>query len=142
MLYEDYLHTVTDCPFCNPPEERIISSNEHAFLTYSIAPYDTYHLLVIPFRHVDRFENLNDSEHTAIQSLLLQGVELLKKLDRKNYSILLRNGEGIGKTVPHLHYHIIPNVRLGKQKEYIEDRIIVSPEEGKNMMETFKKILL
>jgi diadenosine tetraphosphate (Ap4A) HIT family hydrolase len=128
MFYDDYLKTVNSCPFCEC-KDRIFIDKENAFLTYARAPYHPDHLLVVPKRHITSFFELNEVEKTDIDELLKVGSEVLKKLGYTNFSILVREGDAINKSIPHLHYHLIPNDRIGDLDHNGEPRQILSLEE-------------
>lgn len=99
MKYNDYLNTVTDCRFCGPDLGRIIKKGDKSYLTYSLAPYTKHHVLVIPDRHVENYEDLTKEEKEDIDNILSDGIKFIKLLGHKGYSILLRNGDDIGKTI-------------------------------------------
>jgi diadenosine tetraphosphate (Ap4A) HIT family hydrolase len=128
MLYHDYLKTVDGCPFCEC-NDRIFIDKENAFLTYARAPYHPDHLLVIPKRHIVSFLEINEEERLDIDELIKVGCDILKKLKYTNFSVLVREGDAINKSVPHLHYHLIPNDRIGDLDHNGELRQILSPEE-------------
>jgi len=128
MLYEDYLKTLTKCPFCDC-KDRMIKENKEAFLTYSKAPYHKHHLLVIPRRHTELYLDITDTELDAIQELLHHGMKLLKAIGYKNISMLVRDGDNTGKSIQHMHFHIVPNVLIGDLDHYGNPRMILSPEE-------------
>jgi diadenosine tetraphosphate (Ap4A) HIT family hydrolase len=96
---------MTTCPFCPGNKQRALVENEHAYLTYSLAPYHKYHLLVIPKRHVELFKDLKWQEHISIAALLSTGAKTLDTLGLDDCSVVAK---GKYKTIPHLHYHIIP----------------------------------
>ncbi|MEK7634993.1 MAG: HIT family protein [Patescibacteria group bacterium] len=140
MLYKDYLKTFTGCPFCGHVDDRFIKEEDEAFLTYSIAPYHKHHMLVIPKRHVAKYEDLNEQEVRAMEKLLLSGIKTIKALGYENYTILLRNGEDAGKSVEHLHYHIVPTVIVGDLDHKGEERRVMTKEEIEEFFEDFKKV--
>ncbi len=142
MLYTDLLATSTVCPFCKPSASRIvekIDKNDLAFLTYALAPYHQHHLMVVPFRHVEDFKELNEKESEAIEKLLRRAVAILERLGYKDYTILLRNGEKTGKSITHLHYHIIPSVIIGDLDHKGENREVLTPEEIGQLLQELKK---
>ena len=139
MNYEDFLKTVTDCQFCNLDSDFIIERKNEAFLTHALAPYSRHHLLIIPNRHIYNFEDLKNKEKKDIDNLLISSIKSLKLLGHENYTILLRNGENIGKSVKHLHYHIIPSSPLEFKNGGIE-RNIMTEEEIFELMKEFKDL--
>jgi diadenosine tetraphosphate (Ap4A) HIT family hydrolase len=137
MKYNDHLTTTKDCPFCHLVSNKIIKKGEKSYLTYALAPYCKHHLLVIPDRHVENYEDLSIEEKNDIDDLLTAGIKSLKILGHKGYSILLRNGEGIGKTIKHLHYHIIPSVEVGSLTVNDIGRKIMTEDEIGKLLEEF-----
>lgn len=137
MLYKEFLKTISKCPFCEVPISRIISEDSNAILTYSIAPYHKHHLLAITKRHIENFKDLNEEETKSIDTFLHKGVEMLIKLGYKDYTILLRNGNISGKSVPHLHYHIIPAVIIGDLDHNNDERVVMTEDEMRRSMQDF-----
>lgn len=112
MLYSTFLKKTTRCPFCRP-DQRVFAKNGRAYLTYSIAPYAEYHLLVIPKRHVVSFSDLTVGESRDVQAMVSAGIGVLNAKGIEDYTILVRNGKNTGKSVEHLHYHLIPKHHMG-----------------------------
>jgi diadenosine tetraphosphate (Ap4A) HIT family hydrolase len=140
MNYKELLNTKTDCPFCRDVSDRVIVKGENSFLTYALAPYAKHHLLIVPDRHIEDYEDINERESKDIEHLLQIGIKLIKKLGHKNYVILLRNGENIGKTIKHLHYHIIPSTQVESVGGNSIERKILTEEEIKHLINEFKEV--
>ena len=128
MLYQDFLKELHTCPFC-AEEEIKFAESEHAYLTYALAPYHPHHLLVIPKQHVLHYLDLSKDEEYEISMLIRSGVEALKRLGYQNITVLVREGVAVGKSIAHLHYHVIPNIRIGDIDHGGRERIILTPEE-------------
>lgn len=127
MLYKRYLREMVGCPFCKP-KNRILKENSQAFLTYAKAPYHPDHLLVVPKRHVISFFSLKKEEKRDIDNLVNIGAKILKKLKYTNFTILVREGNKNNKSIPHLHYHLIPNIRMGDVDYKGKRRLIISDD--------------
>ncbi len=140
MLYKDFLKELTVCPFCSN-QNRFIDEREMAFLTYALAPYHKHHLLVIPKRHSEIISDLNDADNRDIDLLTNRAIGILKKLGYKNMSVLVRQGNEAGKSIPHLHYHIIPDIRLGDIDHYGKDRVILADDEISKLVNELKNLL-
>ena len=142
MKYQDFLEEMTECPFCKGHNNRLIEENETAYLTYALAPYHKHHLLVVPKRHVTTFLKLKDLEDSDISDLLDYGAHILEKLGYIDYSILVRNGKtvSIGKSVDHMHYHIIPNIHIGSMNHSGSERAILTKEEIDILMQEIRAI--
>jgi diadenosine tetraphosphate (Ap4A) HIT family hydrolase len=131
MKYTEYLQTLDHdkCPFC-APEQRVYRKNDAAYLTYALAPYHRHHLLIIPNRHVLSMLEMSEVEHAQLWHLNREGMETMRKLGYENLSVLVREGKvGAIKSVAHLHYHIIPNHRIGDLDINGEARKILTEEE-------------
>ncbi len=132
MQYNEFLKTQLEqkrpCPFDSPKPEDIISQNKTAYLTYSLAPYVPDHLLVIPKRHVLRILELTHEERDDVDNLLNEGWHLLQRLGHRSVSYLVREGTESGRSVDHIHYHAIPDIRIGDLDHDGNAREILSPE--------------
>jgi len=137
MLYIDFLKTRTACPFCEPVAGRAFAKNELAFLTYALAPYHQHHLLVVPQRHIESFHDLTPDESAAIDALVRQGVHMLESIGYEDYTVLVRSGMKSGKSVSHLHYHIIPSVVVGDLDHKGDERKVMTDEEIERIFSDF-----
>lgn len=136
MLYSDFLKTIEKCPFCEN-EDRRLKQTKTAFLTYSLAPYAKHHLLVIPKRHITSFTTLKPAEEKDIDALIMAGMKLLHKLRHKNISVLVRDGDSSEKSVAHLHYHLIPNHRIGDIDAAGNKRKVMTQKEVQKILKDF-----
>jgi len=141
MLYHEFIKVNTDCPFCEPRDIKgIIEKNDYAFMTYALAPYNKHHILIIPNRHIEVFEELTEEETISIDRLLRVGVKMIRALGYGDYTILVRNGKKTMKSRDHLHYHIVPNVMIGDLEHDNSQRRIMSEEEIMQILEDFENI--
>ncbi len=129
MKYLDLLQTARACPFDNPLPRDVVLENQTAYLTYSIAGYHRDQLLVIPKRHITRVEEMMEQEFRDCEELQKQAWDLLKALGHGGVSFVLREGESTGKTVPHLHYNVMPDTQLGDMTAHGEERRDVMNEQ-------------
>ncbi|MCD5382907.1 HIT domain-containing protein [Candidatus Gracilibacteria bacterium] len=127
MNYHEALKKIGNkCPFCAIDENIKIYDYASVYMTIARAPYGPDHLLIIPKRHVDSLFDLTIEEDDEIQGLVRAGIKMLKKLGYSDLSILVREGMATGKSIPHLHYHIIPNINIGSansngEREFLDD---------------------
>lgn len=130
MKYLDLIKQKRPCPFDNPKRSDVVTENETAYLTYSLASYHRDQLLVIPKRHVTRIDEMQEQELRDCEELQKTGLHMLRSLGHGGVSFVLREGESTGKTVPHLHYNLIPDTRLGDMDAKGEEkRNIMTQEE-------------
>ncbi len=113
-FYEKVLAEVAKrgkCVFCDLKNKYLVEEKDGVVLTVALYPYIDGHLLIIPWRHIKSIQELTKTEWQAVFYLNKKGEEILRrKLGIKNFWFLLREGQGIkaGKTVDHLHFHLIP----------------------------------
>jgi diadenosine tetraphosphate (Ap4A) HIT family hydrolase len=143
MQYKDFLvsHIGSACPFCGS-EKRMFFENDAAFLTYALAPYHPHHLLIIPRRHTTSMLELSQDEAKDLWELIRRGIETLRSLGYQNYSLLLREGDNTGKSIPHLHYHLIPVHRIGDLDVNANEREILTDEEISRLSEELHRVTL
>jgi diadenosine tetraphosphate (Ap4A) HIT family hydrolase len=101
--------TITPCPFCTLPSERIVEENQYALWIYDGFPVSQGHSLIIPKRHVGSFFEICQDERLAMLELLDRAkatVEVEHQPD--GFNIGINDGAAAGQTVPHLHLHLIP----------------------------------
>lgn len=123
MEYSELLKNQTECPFCILKKEEIIKKNWAGKVILARAPYEDGHLLVISNRHVSNLSDLKRWEKFGLFKLILWAEEKMKNL-HESYSILYREGEKqkVGKSIEHLHVHLIPNIRIISSKNYKDYR--------------------
>ncbi len=102
-----------DCIFC-----RIINGESRGYIVYSdqyaVAFLDAYplaegHTLVVPRRHVQRFEELTEEEACALSRALLRVSRAISKaFGSEALTIGVNDGFAAGQVVPHVHVHVIP----------------------------------
>ena len=99
-----------ECPFCSEEilTKQKVYETETALVLYTHKPIVESHLLILPKRHVQRFEDLSAEENKEMFLLVQQVNEAAKKaFGTAAYFILQKNGEEVGQTVPHVHFHYV-----------------------------------
>ncbi len=130
------------CPFCHELKKDIITENETAFLTYALAPYHKHHLLIIPKRHVSPILDLTEREVADLYELEKKGITLIHKIGYHDLTVLLREGKKSGKSVDHLHYHIIPETVITDVEHGNTDfRPVLGRAQANKIVIQLKKIL-
>lgn len=104
--------TLTACPFCSLPTNRIVDHNAFAIAIRDAYPVSPGHTLVISTRHVATFFEATAAERSALLSLLdTSKLQLDAEFAPAAYNIGINDGVAAGQTVPHLHIHLIPRYR-------------------------------
>ena len=104
------------CIFCELPAKEddegtlILSRQEHSFAILNKFPYNSGHLMVAPFRHVGKLEDLKDDESLDMAKLLGRCVEALKDaMQPEGFNIGMNLGRVAGAGIPdHVHWHVVP----------------------------------
>lgn len=121
------------CPFCNPEviARQKYFENDLVIALYNYRPVIEGHCLIIPKRHVERFEELTAEEMVAIQAAINKTDQAVKKVfQTQDFFILQKNGKSAGQTVPHVHFHYIPSEQ-GENPYKILGRFIIYPFKSK-----------
>ena len=100
-----------ECPFCNRSilDYQKFYEDDLVLALYTYKPIMPGHCLVIPKRHVERFEQLTDAEAAQICTVIKKvNQAATKAFGTSSYLLLQKNGQEVGQTVPHVHFHYIP----------------------------------
>lgn len=104
------------CIFCDLPKKGlnaktlVLYKGKTAYVILNRYPYSNGHLMVVPFRHLSRFETLKVEEHMEIGLLVSASIQALKKeCKAQGFNVGLNLGKAAGAGIKgHLHYHIVP----------------------------------
>jgi histidine triad (HIT) family protein len=106
-----FYNEAAPCSFCS---ESVIHSQQvyegkEVRALYNYSPALEGHLLIIPKRHVSRFEDLTDTEIVEMKQTIAKMQKAFEKVYQKSdYILVLQNGPNGGQSVPHTHFHMIP----------------------------------
>ncbi|ACS33425.1 HIT family protein [Thermococcus gammatolerans] len=104
------------CIFCDFPRENrdrerlILYRGEHSFVIMNNYPYNPGHVMIAPYRHIGRWEDLRDEELLEIMKLSQLMIRAIKKAmnpDGFNMGVNLGRVAGAGID-DHVHLHIVP----------------------------------
>ncbi|MBO8174106.1 MAG: HIT family protein [Thermococcus sp.] len=97
------------CPFCNANPEVLLYEDDLIRILIDSYPANRGHLLVVPRRHVEKWEKLSFEEKVALLRGIELAIEKLKQtLNPDGFNVGINLGKAAGQTVPHLHIHVIP----------------------------------
>ncbi len=105
-----------ECIFCKAIKENkddenlILYRGKHSFIILNRFPYNSGHLMIVPYRHVKDIEDLNEEETTEMFILTQRSVKLLKTaLNPDGFNIGINIGRVAGAGIEsHIHIHIVP----------------------------------
>jgi diadenosine tetraphosphate (Ap4A) HIT family hydrolase len=98
------------CHFCETTDLAILERNDYLYAIRDKFPVTELHTLLIPFRHVESYFDLDNTEIDAFNELLLSQKKTLLEQDKNisGFNVGFNSGEDAGQTVMHCHIHLIP----------------------------------
>lgn len=104
------------CIFCQKQEEKddeanfVLYRGKSNLIILNLFPYNPGHLLVAPYRHIPRLEDLTDEELAEHFNMVRKSVKLLTEvLKPTGFNIGLNIGKISGAGLEeHIHTHIVP----------------------------------
>lgn len=88
---------------------RVVSRSAAAFLILNRFPYNSGHVMAVPYRHVTRLDALPADETQAIWDLVGVAVRALEQvMAPQGFNIGLNLGIAAGAGFEHVHVHVVP----------------------------------
>lgn len=118
------ISSMDGCPFCQEETlaRQVFYRGNGALGLLTHKPAVPGHVLIIPERHVERFEDLTSEELIAIGDTIKKvDIAVRKTFGYTDYLLLQKNGRGAGQSVPHVHFHYLPATK------FLAARFFVSP---------------
>ncbi|MGA7669131.1 MAG: NUDIX domain-containing protein [Nitrolancea sp.] len=106
----------SSCIFCTKPatnndvSELILYRGDHAFVIMNLYPYNTGHVMLVPFKHSADVSQLSEVELAGLTGLLPWVTTAQKRAlrcDGHNVGLNLGSVAGAG-VAEHLHVHVVP----------------------------------
>jgi len=101
-----------DCLFCNFADASlndVLFERAHFYVRWDNYPATDGHVEVVPKRHVTSYFDLTVDEAAEAYEVIKEARELIdKKYQPDGYTIGINEGRAAGRTVDHLHIHLIP----------------------------------
>lgn len=103
------------CIFCKIVNKEIpsnlVAENEEFYAFHDINPKAPVHVLVIPKKHYDSFNDI-PADEMGQMSAFIQEIARTLGIDQTGYRIISNIGENGGQEVKHLHFHLLGGARL------------------------------
>jgi len=104
------------CIFCDKPNEERDRENlllfraERCCVIMNLYPYNNGHLLVSPYEHNHRMEDLPHQTLTEVMQVIQESIKILRHEFRaEGFNVGLNEGEIAGAGIAeHIHFHIVP----------------------------------
>jgi ATP adenylyltransferase len=105
-----------ECIFCAKPaqeedaESLIVHRGEHSFVILNLFPYTNGHLMVAPYAHVARLQDLPAETTAEMMSLAQRAMGRLEEVyEPHGFNVGFNQGRVAGAGVEHhIHLHVVP----------------------------------
>jgi len=103
------------CLFCdreNKEKHKILSESEYFYIRFDNFAVSKGHVEIVPKRHLESFFDLNNEEILDMHDILKKAKsEIDKKFEPDGYNIGVNEGVVAGRSIHHLHIHLIPRYK-------------------------------
>jgi histidine triad (HIT) family protein len=106
------------CVFCqiiaNQATANILYRDQQVTAFRDAHPAGPSHLLIVPNRHIESLNDLQDEDQALIGYMLLVARRLAAKegIDKSGYRLVINTRSDAGQSVAHLHVHMIGGRRM------------------------------
>lgn len=139
------------CVLCLPPadtdpeqvthdaERLVLYRGTLAYVIMNRFPYNTCHLMVVPFRHVGDLTELTPEECAEVMALVQSSLTVLREHCRpEGINVGINLGEAAGAGIrQHLHVHLVPRWNGDASFMAVMDDVRVLPE---HLQESYSKL--
>jgi ATP adenylyltransferase len=103
------------CPFCDIPEMSdedglVVARGAGCFVVLNLYPYNSGHLMVVPYRHVSGYDDLTSDETVELASLTQHALRAIRHASgAQGFNVGMNLGGVAGAGIAaHLHQHVVP----------------------------------
>jgi ATP adenylyltransferase len=104
------------CVFCahaaatDDRADYVLHRGEHCFVVLNRFPYNTGHLMVVPYRHVDSLQSLQVEEANEMMALVRASQRVVMDgMAPHGFNVGVNEGSAAGAGIAaHLHMHLLP----------------------------------
>ncbi len=104
-----------DCPFCRAPtrtdeDALIVARGERVFAVLNLYPYNSGHLMTVPYRHVSDYDELSPEEVAELGGFTQQAMRAVRRaMAPHGFNLGMNQGTVAGAGISaHLHQHVVP----------------------------------
>ena len=104
-----------DCPFCVIPRQSdedglVIARGEQVYAVLNLYPYNAGHLMVVPYRHVPEYIDIEGDEVSEFSEFTQRAVRVIRAVSGAHgFNIGMNQGSAGGAGIAgHLHQHVVP----------------------------------
>jgi ATP adenylyltransferase len=103
------------CPFCRIPslsdeDGLIVARGDTTYVVLNLYPYNSGHLMAVPFRHVADYPDLTVAETAEVASMTQVAMQVVRQVSgAQGFNIGMNQGGVAGAGIAaHLHHHVVP----------------------------------
>jgi len=103
------------CPFCRIPtlsdeDGLIVARGTHVYAVLNLYPYNPGHLMVVPFRHLPDYTDLDSPELAEFSMFTRHALRTVRTVSAPHgFNIGINAGSAAGAGIAeHLHQHVVP----------------------------------
>ncbi len=107
--------SVAQCPFCRIPagddvDGLLVARGTTCYVVLNLYPYNSAHLMVLPYRHVSDYPDLTPEETLELAELTQTAMQVVRQLYAPaGFNLGMNQGEVAGAGIAaHLHQHVVP----------------------------------
>jgi len=104
-----------ECPFCSTParsdaDALIVARGDLVYAVLNLYPYNSGHLMTVPYRHVADYPELTRDETVELAEFTQRSMQTLRAaMGPHGFNIGLNQGPVAGAGIAaHLHQHVVP----------------------------------
>jgi ATP adenylyltransferase len=103
------------CPFCEIPKMSdadglIVARGDQVYSVLNLYPYNSGHLMVVPYRHIADYTDLTETETAELADFTKRSMTALRDASQaQGFNIGMNMGQVAGAGIAaHLHQHVVP----------------------------------
>ncbi|SHF52757.1 ATP adenylyltransferase [Jatrophihabitans endophyticus] len=104
-----------ECPFCAAPgrsdeDGLVVARGEHVYAVLNLYPYNSGHLMAVPYRHVADYPELTADETVELARFTQQAMRVIRRvMSPHGFNLGINQGGVAGAGIAaHLHQHVVP----------------------------------
>jgi ATP adenylyltransferase len=104
-----------DCPFCAAPNRSdedalIVARGERVYAVLNLYPYNSGHLMSVPYRHVADYPELDEAETLELAQYTQRAMQVIRTVMAPHgFNLGINQGAVAGAGISaHLHQHVVP----------------------------------
>ena len=116
LRYVSKANQQTECVFCAKPAEGddrkalVVHRGERCYVILNLYPYTSGHLMVAPFEHVGRVQDIDPATMAEMLDLSQQAIRRMEEVySPEGFNLGINQGRVAGAGVEgHIHLHVVP----------------------------------